>query len=153
VKTIDDILIGLSPLIGEELVSDSNRACLLVFNDRIKIQLELDITGEFLILGSILIELPPGKFRENILKSGLKANNLIHESPGILAFIVRANSLVLFEKIHISRTAPDPLYKKIIQFFNKAENWKRAIEKGEVAPRGAFPEKNPFQEPKLFGMK
>ena len=152
-KTLDDILIGLSPLIGEELRSDSNRACLLVFNDRIKIQLELDITGEFLVLGSMIVELPPGKFRENILKSALKANDVIDQSPAILAFVVRANSLVLFEKIHISETAPDPLYKKIIQFFNKAENWKHAIENGEVAPRGAFPEGKTPEGPKLFGIR
>lgn len=152
-KTLDDILAGLSPLVGEDLRPDSNRACLLVFNEEIRIQLELDITGEFLLLGSMLIDLPPGKFRENILKAALKANNMIDISPGILAFVARANRLVLFEKIHISDTAPDPLYKKIIQFFNKAENWKHAIERGEVAPQGAFPETKSSQGPKLFGMK
>lgn len=152
-KSFEDILAGLSPLVGEDLHPDVNNACVLVLNENIKIQLELDITAEFLLMASMIIDLPPGKFRENVLKSALKANNMIDQSPGILAFVVKANKLVLFDRIYTDDLTPEKLLAEITQFFHKAENWKNAIQGGNTAPLGAFPEMGPGQGPKLFGLK
>lgn len=152
-KTLDDILHELSPFFDEELLPDPNNACVLVINENLRIQLEIDISGEFLLLGCFIVELPPGRFRENVLKSALKANDVIDQSPGILAFVARANQLVLFEQIHTSEISGEKLYEEITAFYSKADGWKTAIQGGQSHPESAFPQSTSSGGPPMFGMR
>ena len=75
-KSFHDLIAELGEYIGEDLKVDLNMACSLEINNLIKVQIELDSPGEKILLMSLITELPPGKFRENILKDALKANFL-----------------------------------------------------------------------------
>jgi hypothetical protein len=152
-KNFQDILDGLSPLLGMDLQADANQACLLVLNEQIRIQLELDPKGECIILASMIIDLPPGRFRENVLKSALKTNSVLQQNRTILCFVAKANKLVLFEEIPLIELTAEKLYAHILDFFHKAENWKSAIEGGKSAPLGAVPEPDKVQGTKFFGIR
>ena len=67
-KSFHDLIAELGEYIGEDLKVDLNMACSLEINNLIKVQIELDSPGEKILLMSLITELPPGKFRENILK-------------------------------------------------------------------------------------
>ena len=152
-KNFEELLNELSPLLDIDLTIDSNKACVIVLNEQIKIQMELDLAGEYLFLAAMLTELSPGKFREEVLKSALKANNLSTYATTILAFVAKLNKLVLYEKIPMIDISGKTLHDHILDFFHKAENWKRAIESGKTAPQGVLADERPSSGPNFFGLR
>ena len=152
-KNFEDILNELSDLLDVDLSLDSNRACVIVLNEKIKIQMEQDIAGEYLTLAAMIADLAPGKFREEVLKSALKVNNTISYSTTILAFVAKLNKLVLYEKIPMIDLNGQKLYDLILDFFHKAENWKNAIEGGKTAPNGVLLDERPSSGSNFFGLR
>lgn len=114
------------------LSPDSNNSCLVKLASGLQIQIELDRTGEFLILGSDLGEVPPGKYRENLFKEALKANDADHPIHGILAFSKKTEHLVLFEKISIKDLNGAAIAEEIAPFAEKGLMWENAIKRGEI---------------------
>ncbi len=152
-KNFHDLIAELGEFIGEELTVDLNQACFLEINNNLKVQIELDPPGEKILLMSKIIELPPGKFRENILRDGLKANFLAEEKEGILSYLERQNTLVLCHDLYTHSITMNILHEHLIKFIERATKWFTAIEAGRSSPDiGEIPE---ITEKKgsLFGFK
>ena len=152
-KSFHDLIAELGEYIGEDLKVDLNMACSLEINNLIKVQIELDSPGEKILLMSLITELPPGKFRENILKDALKANFLAEEKEGTLAYLQRENSLVLFYEIFTRSITRDILYDHLMKFIRRVTDWNTAIESGQSAPHtGEIPESTE-KKGNIFGFK
>lgn len=115
-----------------ELHSDSNSSCRLKLKEGLEIQLEIDRSGNFLIIGADLGEVPPGKYRENIFREALKANDLPPPINGILAYSRATNHMILFEKLHVKDLNGEKVSAEIPLFVAKAKTWAEALERGEI---------------------
>ena len=98
------------------------------------VQLELDATAENLFLFAKIIELPPGKFRENVLQEALKANGGRDPRPAILGYIAASNHLAMHQIYPLKILTGDILSGILGAFLEMGENWFMAIENGHTAP-------------------
>jgi len=128
------ILEDLSKNLSLDLVPDENNSCLLNIQDKIKVQLELDPTETFLVIGSVIGELPPGKFREDALVAGLKANARPYPRLGTFGFSRQLDSLVLFEMIEVDVFSIENILSILTPFIKKAIHWKEALDSGLSSP-------------------
>jgi len=131
----DHLLFELGNLLDVELHPDSNRSCLLVINDEYRVQLEMDKSEEALIFGSIICEIPPGKFRENVLKDSLKYNNLPPPRFGNLGYIEKINCLSLFDTLPIHSLKAQLVSEHLNTFIEKVILWKKAIQSNQTLPQ------------------
>ena len=130
----NDLLASLGQLFGLTLHADKNNACALQIKKGLVIQLQPDERREKILLASRVVELPPGKFRENVLKEILKANAVVDPFVGIFAYVAKTNSLVLFQQYPIDILNGERLAGLILPFIEVAESWREAILAGNVCP-------------------
>ena len=151
-KNYPDLIAELGALVGdEELTPDLDQACNLLVNESVEVQIELEVTGEHIFLFSMIAELPPGRFRENILRDALKSNYIIDELPGYLSYIASENQLVLLESIHSHAITADKLLNHLADFVSRVERWREAIDNGLSSPREEVPQGSNRGNPPLFG--
>lgn len=135
--------------LSKPLAPDANNSCLVKFKGGIQIQLEMDKAGEYLVLGTDLGAISPGKYRENIFIEALKANGAPGVRYGVFAYSKQTDHLILFEMFNLR----DLHATKVVEFFpgfiQKAKVWKEALERGEVPPSVAYATKSAG----IFGLK
>lgn len=90
-----ELLQELATELDIDLYPDKRGACKLVTEDGLHVQMEVDVRQESLLIASFICEIPPGKFRENILRDALKSNGPFPKN-GTLAYSERNNKLTLF---------------------------------------------------------
>jgi hypothetical protein len=151
-KNFYDLISELGNLLGEELEPENNQACCLTINQKIKVQIEVSKNEESILLISLISELPPGKFRETVLKDSLKANFYAEEKAGILSYVLRENSLVLFQNINAHALDAEKLKEALLVFSDRALKWLNSIESGALAPDGEIPESSE-KKGSIFGFK
>ncbi len=128
------LLYDLGELLALPLHSDENNACVLVIDELLRIQMQLDTTQERLLLGSMLIELPPGKFRENILKEALKVNDFFTPHLGYLSYVKKENKLVLYNYLMMKGLTAEKLGEHLTFFVENANAWIQALERNLPMP-------------------
>ena len=68
------LLADLGELIQVPLHPDHQRSCILSINQELHVHLKEEDNEDRILIATFVSELPPGKFRENILKETLKEN-------------------------------------------------------------------------------
>ncbi|MDQ5956626.1 MAG: CesT family type III secretion system chaperone [Candidatus Rhabdochlamydia sp.] len=137
------LLNDLSLLLDMHLSPDKRGACKLNIDDTLHIQLEPSSNRDKLLFFCFLSEIPPGKFRENVLRDALKANTDLN-TPGTLGFSERNNQLVLFANLNF----PSLIAKEVLDFLHlfmaKAQAWKQAIATGQTSNLCSDPIQKPL---------
>ncbi len=128
------LLDSLGTLFGLPLEADQNNACALQIKKGLVIQLQPDDTMGKVLIASRVVEVPPGKFRENVLKEALKANGLADPRVGTFAFVAKTNTLVLFQYYPIDILNGERLAGLIMPFIDLAEQWRVAVLAGKAGP-------------------
>lgn len=128
-----ELLWDLGELIELPLHIDKNNACKLLLDEKLEVQLEMDVDGERLLVASFISEIPPGKFRENVLKEGLKMNNMYHPF-GSFAYLEKSNSLILHQYLQTDSLSREKLVEHLESFIEEAEEWRAALANGSAAP-------------------
>ncbi len=146
-----ELIAELSDRLQADIFPDLNNVVTLIVEKRVKFHIEPDSVQEFMILGATIAELPPGKFRENILKDALKANSLININPGILSYAGRENALILHSKLFIQGTSVDEMIKVMKHLTSRAKKWMDAIEEGRSCPDDELPKKTGLSGKGMFG--
>lgn len=128
-----DLIEELSKILSEDLYVDKNHACVIVYDDVLKVQLELDESGQNLIVFSSIIALTPGKFRENVLLGALKANN---EFPyvAIFSFFEPDSSLALHNFLDFSSLKAEVLASYLSTFVEICFLYRNAINANQSTP-------------------
>lgn len=116
----------------DQLEPDQHNSCLISFTNGVKVQLEIDHTRSLLIVGCDLGAIPPGRYRENLLREALKANGLPPPRNGNFAFSKKQDHLVMTEELPIKDINPDQIYQLLDPFLKKAKEWQEAITRGDV---------------------
>jgi hypothetical protein len=130
----------LTELLGElgkifqlSLHTDKYNACSISIPPLV-IQLQLDSTQEKLFLFSKIFELPPGKFREIVLREALNANGLPDPRPGVFGYIAASNHLALHQRYPLEILNGERLAGLFGSFYELAELWHKALASGQSAP-------------------
>lgn len=145
----DEILNELGRLINVPLHTDKNRVCRLIFNKTMAMQIEYDAAKEKVYLVAMVCDIPPGRFRENVCREALKANNY-YPRIGTLAYSDRHNKLALFETFSIHGLTAEKLAPALGPFVEKANFWRANIEKNTIPVFSAEPSK---KSPSIFDIK
>lgn len=111
---------------------DANNTCMVKFKGDIKVQIELDKSNQFLIIGTDLDSIPAGRYRETLFTEALKANGMPPPHYGNFAYSKQADHLVLFDMLHVTDLTGQKVADFLTLFLEKARIWKEAIAKGEV---------------------
>lgn len=139
IERFEELLKELGKAIHLALHSDKNHACSIRLHGGVLVQLELDSSQENLLLFTKIIELPPGKFREIVLREALKANSFLDPRPGILGYFNNTNHLVLHQRYPLQILNGERLASFLSVFAELADLWRKAIESGRAAPHPVKP--------------
>jgi len=125
---------------------DKHNACSIQVQEHLIVQLQLDMSQENLFLFAKIIEIPPGKFRENVLREALKANALPDPRVGILGYMAASNHLVLFQRYPLEMLNGERLSGFLGAFLEYGDAWHKAVSSGQPAPPSASSQTlpNPF---------
>lgn len=134
IDRFQSLMTELGEVLHLPLHIDKKGACSILIPPELVIQLELDSTQENLLLFCKLIEIPPGKFRENVLLAALKSNDQCDPIPGILAYLHATNHLVLFQNYPINILDGMRVVGLFTAFLEMAESWYSAIKTGRNSP-------------------
>jgi len=134
INQFEELLQDLGKVFHLDLHVDRKSACSIQIHPHFIIQLQLDASQENLYIFSKLIDTPPGKFRENILKEALKANALPDPRVGVLGYIAATNQLAIFQKYPLSLLNGNRLSGFLGAFMEMADSWREAIASGQSAP-------------------
>lgn len=136
------LLYDLSDLIEVTLYADQNQRCRININEMLDIQMEYDSGKERVLIACHCCDVPPGKFRENVLKEALKANT-IYPRIGTYGFSEQKNKLALFEYVSLQNMPREKFADILAAFIDRAERSKNAVEKGNAHElRGVTSDKN-----------
>jgi hypothetical protein len=135
----NEILLALGEEFDLTLQADRHHACAIQIKQGLVVQLESDSAQEKLLIASQIIEVPPGKFRENVLKEALKMNALPDPLIGTFSYIAKINQLVLFQYYPFDILTAKRLAGLLGSFVQTAEKWKAAIASGNSAPPPEHP--------------
>jgi hypothetical protein len=137
----------LSAELKIKLQVDRNHACALKIHHKLTVQLQIDTALEKVLIASLVSEIPPGRFRENVLAEALKANNLPDPRTGILGYLSTGNRLTLHQRYPLATLDGKKLADLVAGFIDYADLWHEAIEKGQSSPapiHGSKGSPNPF---------
>ncbi len=144
-----ELLNELGKVFHLSLAVDKHHACSIQIQEHLTIQLQLDMAQENLCLFSKIIEIPPGKFRENVLREALKANALPDPRIGIFAYMAASNHLALFQSYPIEMLNGERLSGFLGAFIEYGDSWHKAILNGQSAP----PSSAASSLPNPFGLR
>jgi hypothetical protein len=113
---------------------DRYLACTLNIHQKFTVQLQMDSAHENVIVAAFICELPPGRFREDVLAEALKANNLPDPRIGILGFLLRTNHLTLHQFYPLASLDGERLSLFLANFIDYANLWQKAISNRESSP-------------------
>lgn len=128
-----ELLWDLGELIEVPLHVDKHHACRILLDEKLTIQLQMDPNGVDLMVIAFLYEIPPGRFRENVLKESLK-QNAFHHSFGTFGYIEKINVLALHQFLPAENLTGESLGDFLEGFISEAENWRSALANGQAAP-------------------
>ncbi len=144
-----ELIVGLGDFLGLPLFVDKHGACLLQVHGKARIQMQMDSSQTHLLIASAAIEIPPGKFRENVLKDGLKTNDLPDPRSAILGYLPLNNHLTLHQSLPIEILDAERLAAFFGAFMTEVESWIDAIQSGRTAPTHLAPDSPPHP----FGLR
>ncbi len=144
----EETLKELSPLVGLDLHPDQHGACCLLVGDQLEVQIEPD-KKEDVVIYAFIGELGPGKFREEVLKEGLKANNQLLPG-GTLGYSGKNNQFAICQRLNHETIKGQELLEALATLIDYATQWQSALKEGKLAP--SFLSSKPLAPPP-FGIK
>lgn len=138
------LLVELSHTLNLPLQPDKVGACSLLVPPELVIQIQLDVMQENLFFFSKIIDVLPGKFRENVLREALKTNAMADPRAGVLAYFVPTNHLILFQRYPLFILNGESLAGLFGRFLEMAQSWCAAIKNGQSAPSPQNTQSIPF---------
>ena len=132
-RYFEEILHNLGKELNLSLHPDQHGVCLLTVNNTLNIQLEWEeVKHHRLLIASFLCDIPPGPFREALLKEGLKMNGVFPRA-GTFAFSARAQKCVFFTYVYPHQFQHIPTLIDLFSLFmQQALYWKSTLEKGSI---------------------
>ena len=126
----EEIIENLGKELDIPLQTDNNNSCVIFVEEKISVQ--IDENKSKILLATFVAALPPGKFRENVLKVALKANG-IQKSIGVFAFHEKTTNLAMYSYIDKHDLTASILKDYLLAFVETSINWQEAIDNGNIS--------------------
>ena len=94
---------------------EDNNTCLIKINNNILVNLESDKDDGYLIVGSTIATLPPGRYKEDIFEAAQRTN-ATNNRVGIFAYSRQADALILYDRLWVQTLNGDRLYEFVNAF-------------------------------------
>lgn len=120
----------LIPIPG--LRADRNNSCLIQLKADFQIQMELDASGDNLVIGCDIGEPPDGRFKQDLFREALKFNGLPAPRVGVFAYSTKTKHIVFFRMLPTKDLTGEKVASVLIDFVDKAMAWKKAISANEI---------------------
>ncbi len=151
VNAFEAVLQELGDAIGIPLKPGKMDGCLVRYPEGLEVQIQMNTKRNHILLYADLGAVPPGRYREDLLREALRANGKPYPRKGVLAFTDAKDHLI----IYLSRSMTELTGEKIAYiykpFVEKAQKWQDALTRGEIpAVRSDTSTGTP---PGLFGMR
>jgi hypothetical protein len=134
IDRFQEILHELGQVFQMTLHPDKTGSCSILIPPHPLVTLQLDETQEFLFIFSKIIEIPLGRFLENVLCEALKANGETDPRPGIFCYVALSRELAIYQKFPAAMITGERLASMIGSLLEAAGSWKVAIEQGRAKP-------------------
>lgn len=122
-----------SKLLKIKLVPSAQHCCAIKTKSGVIIQLEIDRTGQDMLMLCKLPEIPPsGRYRESLFHEALRADGLPPPQHGTIAYSKRTNQLIIFKQMRLQDLSGEKIYAAFTPFLAKAQLWHDAISHGET---------------------
>ncbi len=129
-----DFLQELGEALGTELFVDRKGACSLRMHGHLHVQLQKGPQEEEIWMVAEVAELPPGRFREEVLKEALKANDAHSAMPIVWSYVSSGNRLMLASHFPLGACDGKQGAAYLSLLIEAAEQWKRALASGRSSP-------------------
>lgn len=130
------LLAELSAATKLKFPTDVKMGCKVRYPDKLNVTIELDHTGEFVIL---LAEIgPPGEghFKESVMREALRANGQPSVRGGVFCYTPKSNKILLYDRIPMEDLNGQRLAELLQVMTERARQWRDSIARGEV-PTGS----------------
>jgi hypothetical protein len=144
-----ELIEQLGTTLNTPLHNDSGDSCVLLIDEKLKVQLELHKDQERVVIAAYITTIDPGTFREQVLAAALKANARDYPSVGIFGYSSHNNGLALFDCLLLEGLQADKLADYLSVFVGKAFEWQQSIDRGTVPIVMSAKNKD---QPKPFGL-
>jgi hypothetical protein len=131
IDRFEELLNELGAELGMSLHPDRIGVCTLNIGGEFQLRLETDTRLTNLLVATFICEIPPGKYRENILRDALKCNSPF-PLHGTLAFSDKNNRLALFAYLPLPHLNGRKLAAFLPAFIDKARQWRNGVETGRT---------------------
>ncbi|MCC5832462.1 MAG: CesT family type III secretion system chaperone [Chlamydiales bacterium] len=147
----EDLIRELGNEMNLDLHPDTHLSCLLAFPaEELSVQIDLDSSGDQILVGSELGNVPPGAYREKIFLQAMRVNGGSLSPRGILAFSEKNNTLVLFQFLQLASLNGEKLHTFLEIFCQHAKVWKEALKRAEIPE---IEEEAPKSGGSMFGLQ
>lgn len=136
VGPFEEILYQLGQKLDLNLYVDDNGVCELVGRHDVHVQLFYEHASMVLTIASMVVEVPPGKYRELLFLQALQSNAQNYQLA-TLAYSSRNNMLVAFTTF-MHPFNIEELVDCMEVFVEFVHQWREAVLQGEPLPAGAF---------------
>lgn len=131
---LDKVLEELGEKLGiPKLHIQENNTCLIKLENNVLIQVESDKNEGYLIVGSTIATLPPGRYKEDLFETALRTN-ATNDRIGIFAYSRQADTLILYDRIWVLSMNGSALSDYIKAFAAKVKLWQDAISHNDMPP-------------------
>ncbi len=121
----------LGEILEAPLHIEHDTLCIFKANQQIDIQIEHDPTQHRILLVAVICPIPPGKFRENVLRQALKANHNINRL-GTFSYIEKTSSLAMHQYFYHVEMTGAMMAQAVADFLDTSQNCSLAIQNGQV---------------------
>lgn len=132
VNAFEAVLQELGEALKLELKPNQFNAVVIKDPDGLEVQLEYNPKYDSIMLYAELGALPPGRYREDILREALKANAKEYPRNGIFAYSDAKDSLVIFVDRSLHELNGEKIAYLYTPFLEKAKKWRDALARGDV---------------------
>jgi len=148
-----ELIEGLSRNMQMPLTPEDNKTITLLIEKKLRLQMEEDSAGKYFQVFADIADIPPGKFRENVLLYALMANVYPYTTNGTLAYSEKLGKLVLFNNFPLETLKAEVLFEFLPKFNKKALEWQEAIEGLNPAPNSVLRRAKKTEESNPFGIR
>ena len=128
-----ELITQLAEELETSLQVDSKGGCSLLFDDKIRVQLEMDKYEQHLMVIAFATKIPPGKFREKVLFEALKINN-DYPRFAVLGYYDQTAELILHHLAPLENLTGKTLLPLLQEIVDLAILWNKAIENNLAVP-------------------
>ena len=129
--TFERVIDELALEMGLPLAVDALGAVTFLIQSKLRVTIEPDRHEDFIILESSLGIIPPGAYRETVLKEALIYNNHVFPNGPAIGYIPQQAQLILFDKPSLIEFKAKEFAAMLTQFMNVALFWKEGLDSGK----------------------